>query len=107
MASNKLIKQCFDLTTEQGLKNSFSFLASSPILYLGVVLKSIFDSKRTESQAEVAEHLIKKGKEDGVDEMEIIMDNSRGINFKAPIEGIEIGAKVGSDEKMHIKVKYK
>lgn len=112
MANNKLIKQYFDLTTDQGIKNSFGFLASSPILSFLEVgfkigLKSIFDSKRTETQAKLAEDLIKRGKVEGVDEMELTMDNSRGFKLKVPIDGIDVETKLGADEKMHVKVKYK
>lgn len=108
MANNKLIRKCFDLTTEQGLNNSFGFLASSPILNLGgYLLKSILDSKRTETQAKLAENLIRRGKVEGVDEMELTMDNSRGFNLKVPIDGIDIDTKLGADERMHVKVKYK
>lgn len=108
MVKNRFVKERFDLTTEHGVKSSLGFLASSPIVILGgYLLKSIFDSKRTEAQAEVAAHLIKKGKDDGVDEMEITMTNSRGFNLKVPIEGIDIETKLGADEKMHVKVKYK
>lgn len=108
MADNKLIKKCFDLTTAKGLNNGFGFLASSPILYLVEAgFKSIFDSKRTETQAKLAEDLIKRGKVEGVDEMELTMDNSRGFKLKVPIDGIDIETKLGADEKMHVKVKYK
>ena len=55
----------------------------------------------------MAEKLITKGKENGVDEMDITMDNSRGFKLKVPIEGVDIETKLGADEKMHVKVKYK
>lgn len=106
--NNYPIKECFDLTTKEGVKSSLGFIAAGPFVMIGAyLLKSIFGSNRTEVQTEMAENLIKRGKEDGVDEMEITMDNSRGFKFKAPIEGVDIETKLGADEKMHVKVKYK
>lgn len=35
------------------------------------------------------------------------MDNSRGFKLKVPIDGIDVETKLGVDEKMHVKVKYK
>lgn len=39
--------------------------------------------------------------------MDITIENKKGFDFGVPIEGIDIKAKAGSDEKIHIKVVYK
>ena len=86
-----------------------------PFVYsIGKRMKYLFDSlavgKQAElAQAELAEKLIHKGKEAGVDEMEIKLKNQKpGFKMKAPIDGVEIevSANAGEDE-MLIKVKYK
>ena len=74
--------------------------------------KSLIDSffNNTESiskQQEAAEALIKRGKEEGVDEIEITLENTNGFKFNAPIEGVNIDACLGSNDKMTLKVKYK
>lgn len=105
MKSNKLT---YDLTTKEGLKTCLNVLGQGPFGFIvGKLISSIFESKSTEKQAQIVEKLIVKGKEEGVDEMEIIIDNSKGIDFGVPVENTEIKAKIGADEKTHIKVKYK
>ena len=74
----------------------------------GMILDKIYSTETLKLQRDTAEALIKRGKENGVDEMEITMKNSRGIKFNVPIDdGIKIDTMIGADEKMHIKVKYK
>ena len=41
------------------------------------------------------------------DRYKLTMDNSRGFKLKVPIDGIDVETKLGVDEKMHVKVKYK
>lgn len=48
-----------------------------------------------------------KNLSDGVKEMEITLNNDKGFDFGVPVEGIDIKAKAGSNEKIHIKVVYK
>lgn len=45
---------------------------------LSDVIKQIFNSNNIEEQSKIAEALIRKGKEENVDEMEILLDNSKG-----------------------------
>lgn len=104
---NDLIKKCFDLTNNQGAKSVLVFLIPEAFKLGDYLLKSVFGTDRTETQAEMAERIIKKGKEDGVDEMDITMDNSKGFKLNLPIEGVDIETKIGTDEKMHVRVKYK
>ena len=102
--------ETFDLTTKDGMeiakKYVLSYFGLTGMLYkLG---KIIFDSDRVKKQGKTVEDLIKVGKEKGVDEMEITLDNKNGFHFDAPIdEGIKIDTVLGSDEKVRIRVKYK
>lgn len=101
----------FDLTTTDGIKVVEGFLVvTNPLAYLVEQgIKYLFQSKDVEAQSKIAESLIKKGKEDGVDEMEIILENQRGgFKLSAPIEGvnIEVGLSAPKDKTI-VKVKYK
>ena len=105
----------FDLTTQKGVESVKKFISDdslfvlSPVLGLGkYVFDKIFDSSKTyEAQREALAELIKKGKEQGVGEMEITMHNVRGGKFNIPVEDAKIDVSVGTDEKLHVKVKYK
>ena len=70
-------------------------------------LEKIFSTNSVEKEKELVAALIKEGKDKGVDEMEIDVNNRRGFDFNIPIEGIDIKTMVGANEKMRIKVKYK
>lgn len=95
----------YDLTNKKGINSAIEFLiAANPVL---AFLKALFTTDTIKAQQEAAEQLIKKGKENGVDEMEIIVDNTRGFKLNVPVEDIKFDTFVGADEKMHIKVKYK
>lgn len=113
----------YDLTNKKELVNVITELMDSPfgtvlvavnplfpviLKFGGMILDKIFSTETLKLQKDTAESLIKRGKENGVDEMEITMKNSRGIKFNVPIDdGIKIDTMIGADEKMHIKVKYK
>ena len=95
----------FDLTTKTGKIKAFtqmSLFSFNPLLGLATLaLDKLVSSK---DQGEIAKELIRKGKEDGVKEMEITLNNDKGFDFGVPVEGIDIKAKAGSNEKIHIKV---
>ena len=104
--------ETFDLTTKDGMeiakKYVLSYFELTPVGMLYKLGKIIFDSDRVKKQGKTVEDLIKVGKEKGVDEMEITLDNKNGFHFDAPIdEGIKIDTVLGSDEKARIRVKYK
>ena len=104
--------ETFDLTTKDGMeiakKYVLSYFELTPVGMLYKLGKIIFDSDRVKKQGKTVEDLIKVGKEKGVDEMEITLDNKKGLHFDAPIdEGIKIDTVLGSDEKVRIRVKYK
>src|SRR5574344_1011003 len=106
--------EIFDLTTRKGMQKLAkaygvccfpqSFLAKFAFKLIG----SFMGSEATKQQSLAAEQIIQKGKENGVNEMELIVNNTKGFRLKYPAEeGMNIDTTIGSDEKMHIKVKYK
>ena len=58
-------------------------------------------------QAKAAEALIKVGKKNGVKKMKITLDQEAGLNFEAPIKGVNIRAMAGSKGKITMEVEYK
>lgn len=104
--------ETFNLTTKDGMEIAKTYVISyfelTPLELLFKIGKMIFDSDSVKKQGKVAEDLIKVGKEKGVDEMEIILDNKKGFHFNAPIDkDTTIETTLGSDEKIKIRVKYK
>lgn len=104
----------YDLTSSKGLQNAMKYIGDNvftinPALGLAKYVVDKFSdlSKSWESQRDTALELIRKGKEQGVDEMEITMSNKRGFRLNAPVDGVNIDTMIGADEKMHVKVKYK
>jgi hypothetical protein len=74
---------------------------------IGKIMDSTTASPSAEKQAEAAADIIRSGKESGVGKMTIVMDESVGASFKAPIEGVDVSASVGSEGKITIDVTYK
>lgn len=101
--------QKFDLTTEKGLKIAALFLSSSVPAVLDRILKVILTERKEAQlrQAKMATDLIKQGKENGVDEMEITMNNVKGLKINIPIDEMKIDAVIGADDTIKMKVKYK
>lgn len=98
-------KKSFDLTTNIGKKVALSYLCGGPMMLALSIIKEI--TSATQKQGKVVEQLIKSGKEQGIDEMEIKVKNTKGLDFSAPFEGIDIKLMVGSKEDTIVKVKYK
>lgn len=107
---NELIKVTKDIMSGPFAN---ALLAVNPLIpvimeFGKMVLDKIYSTETLKLQKDTAEALIKRGKENGVDEMEITVTNNRGIKLNVPIDdGIKIDTMIGADEKMHIKVKYK
>ena len=113
----------FDLTTQNGFNTAKDFLSSnkSGILdfiqnpataLIKIALEKGYDlltqKDKIEAQKDMVSTLIKQGKENGVDNMEIIVDNTVGLSFNgSQIDGCPIKATLGSNDKMTIKVQYK
>ena len=113
----------FDLTTQNGFNTAKDFLSSnkSGILdfiqnpataLIKIALEIGYDlltqKDKIEAQKDMVSTLIKQGKENGVDNMEITVDNTVGLSFDgSQIDGCPIKATLGSNDKMTIKVQYK
>lgn len=100
--------ETFDLTTQEGKKSAKAFLLlMSPTTYIAYkIIKMVLDPDSGKKQAEAAESLIRAGKDNGVDEMEIVVDNTKGFKLDVP-DDVKISTVLGSHEKMKIHVKYK
>ena len=113
----------FNLTTQNGFNTAKDFLSSnkSGILdfiqnpataLIKMALEKGYDlltqKDKIEAQKDMVSTLIKQGKENGVDNMEITVDNTVGLSFNgSQIDGCLIKATLGSNDKMTIKVQYK
>ena len=113
----------FDLTTQNGFNTAKDFLSSNKSGILGFIqnpatalikmaLEKGYDlltqKDKIEAQKDMVSTLIKQGKENGVDNMEITVDNTVGLSFDgSQIDGCPIKATLGSNDKMMIKVQYK
>ena len=113
----------FDLTTQNGFNTAKDFLSSNKSGILGFIqnpatalikmaLEKGYDlltqKDKIEAQKDMVSTLIKQGKENGVDNMEITVDNTVGLSFNgSQIDGCPIKATFGSNDKMTIKVQYK
>ena len=113
----------FDLTTQNGFNTAKDFLLSNKSGILGFIqnpatalikmaLEKGYDlltqKDKIEAQKDMVSTLIKQGKENGVDNMEITVDNTVGLSFDgSQIDGCPIKATLGSNDKMMIKVQYK
>ena len=109
----------FDLTSVEGFKKALEFFnkygvicsCSSQIWLLKMawdVVSSLVSSRDIiQEQRKTAVELIKAGRDAGVDEMKITLDQMAGIDIGADIESIPFKVKVGKNGKMTLEVKYK
>lgn len=104
------MNKMYDLTDKKTLSKTIdNLVATHPLLNIGkTLIDKVFSKDTIEVQNITAKELIEEGRRNGVDEMEIIIDNSRGMKFDVPLEeGERINTMVGADEKLHIKIKFK
>ena len=100
--------QKFDLTSKTGILSMIASICSNNTMSVLVnLLKTLLTQNNTENQKKAIIEIIKEGKDNGAEELEIIADRGISIDFSSPIEGTEIKVKGGDDSKMQIKVKYK
>jgi len=99
----------FDLTTVEGRQVVPLMLGLNPLTKF--VVEKVFELFSNEDtikeQRKTAIDIIKSGKENNVDELEITLDQNAGVDIQSEIEGIPVKIKIGKDGKMNIKVKYK
>ena len=101
----------FDLTTVEGKKSAKEL---AEIMGFGLhvfLIEKVFDffsnDDTIKEQRQTAVDIIKAGKENNADEIEVTLDQNAGIDIQSEIEGIPAKIKIGKDGKMKIKVKYK
>ena len=99
----------FNLTTKEGLLAAKELLVSlNPVANVLIkTIEKITSSDNSKEQAKIAERLIKQGKDNNVDEMEITLKNTTGLELKIPTDGVEITTMLGANETTTLKVKYK
>lgn len=99
--------QKWDLTTAQGFQKalaSISPIAQAILNPVGFLID--FFNTDNSKQAELAERLIRTGKEEGADEIEITLKKSAGGKLNIP-EEYKVDISFGKDDEMTIRVKYK
>ena len=113
--------QTFDIRTKEGRENATKFLETykfyHPTLLTIWLGKALFDGissltsganeKEIEEQRKVAIDIIRAGKENGADEIEITMSQKAGVGLSSDVEGVPIEFIVGASGTMKLKVKYK
>ena len=102
------MKQVYDLTTQSGIDKALMVLEglNNPLSMALKFLKDLLSSNDPEKQAEVVKELIESGRRQGVDEMEITLENHKGFKLDIPLEDVKINSSLGSDGKIHLKVKF-
>ena len=109
--------QKFDLTTQEGRKNALLQLALNPFSPYYFIGKALFDGiasltsgtneKEIEEQRKAAIDIIRAGKENGADEIEITMSQKAGVGLASDVDGVPIEFIVGASGTMKLKIKYK
>ena len=105
----------FDLSTEEGMKAAKEtakyMYGGGQFGIAGLLASSITDffssDKIIKEQRKDAVELIKAGRINNADELEITLAQDAGINIQAELEDIPVKAMIGKSGKMKIKVKYK
>ena len=77
----------YDLTDKKTLSNTIEILTANPVFAVGMeLINKLFSTDTIKAQQATAEKLIEQGKDSGVDEMEIVVDNTRGFKLNLPID---------------------
>jgi hypothetical protein len=110
----------FDITTPEKRLKALTFLAQNSWLAMvpfalpvalvldGIsLLTSGANEKEIAEQRKVAIDIIRAGKENGVDEIEITMSQKAGVGLSSDVDGVPIEFIVGASGTMKLKVKYK
>jgi hypothetical protein len=113
----------FDITTPEKRKKILAFFQQNsfwlfepilPFALLGVVIWDGISSltaganeREIEEQRKVAIDIIRAGKENGADEIEITMSQKAGVGLSSDVDGVPIEFIVGASGTMKLKIKYK
>ena len=103
----------FNLTTPDGRKQAlgsfdkYGWIYAPQIWVLKKVVDWISSPDTIQEQRKTAIDLIKAGRDNGVDEMRITLDQTAGVDIGAEVEGIPVKAKIGKSGEVTLEVKYK
>ena len=92
--------------TDKNIKKALAFSTTGII---PMYILDLFSNDTTiKNQKETALEIIKAGKQNNVDKIELVLDQSAGIDIAADIDNMaNVKAKIGTDGKMRMKIKYK
>jgi hypothetical protein len=108
--------QAFDVTTKEGRENALVITKLlfplqfwlGKALFEGISsLTSGANEKEIAEQRKVAINIIRAGKENGADEIEITMSQKAGVGLASDVDGVPIEFIVGASGTMKLKIKYK
>ena len=105
----------FNLTTPEGRKNAldafdkYGWISFPQFWLLRLAWKGISEKtiKTVAAQKNVAIDLIRAGKEHGVEQMTIVLDQTIGMDIGAEVDGVPIKVKIGDSGHVVVSVKYK
>ena len=110
----------FDITTPENRNKAITFLMQNrwltifPFTVLGAViwdgisaLTASANEREIAEQRKVAIDIIRAGKENGADEIEITISQKAGVGLSSDVDGVPIEFIVGASGTMKLKIKYK
>lgn len=110
--SKELVSLVIDLTTKEGISKVLSLVTftSIPLLYSAIKLYDkikISQQEEVKIQQQAVEKLIEQGKEQGVDNMQIKINNIKGFKLNLPTDKVQVDTTIGVDKSITLNVKYK
>jgi len=108
----------FDVTTEEKRRRTTQLILEYGLFFPPLlIVRALWDGvssfvtdsneRELEAQRKAAIDIIRAGKENGVDELEITMSEKAGIGLGSSIDGTPIEFIFGASGSMKLKVKYK
>jgi len=102
----------FDLTTPEGLMKAINnpwlpIMSPSTMWFVEKIFGLFSNDDTVSEQRKTAIELIKTGKENGADEIKIVLNQTAGLNIKSELTEFPIKAQLGKSGDMTLIVKYK
>ena len=101
----------YDLTTQLGVKCALRAIEATTnpssiiINYLLDFLRGFFDANNPEKQSKAASHLIEVARANGAKEVELTMNNTKGLKFN--VKDANVDTLLGADGKIHMHVIFR
>lgn len=110
--SKELASLVIDLTTKEGISKTLSLVAFTSIQLLHLAIKlydkiKISQQEELKIQQQAVEKLIEQGHEQGVDNMQIKINHTKGFKLNLPTDKFKIETIMGEDKSITLNVKYK